>query len=69
MDYVSFTYDVNQSQYAIFKSDFPQGVIGGYLTYLSLLPKLTESIAVIEKYGGDDESVLFFSSLVLLVVV
>ena len=69
MDYVSFTYDVNQSQYAIFKSDFPQGVIGGYLTYLSLLPKLTESIAVTEKYGGDDESVLFFSSLVLLVVV
>ena len=59
MDYVSFTYDVNQSQYAIFKSDFPQGVIGGYLTYLSLLPKLTESIAVTEKYGGDDESVLF----------
>ena len=69
MDYVSFTYDVNQSQYAIFKSDFPQGVIGGYLTYLSLLPKLTESIAVTEKYGGDDESVLFLSSLVLLVVV
>ena len=60
MDYVSFTYDVNQSQYAIFKSDFPQGVIGGYLTYLSLLPKLTESIAVTtEKYGSDDESVLF----------